>query len=307
MKIAVLGTGSVGRTIAGRLAELGHDVVIGTRDPAATLARTEPDGMGNPPYAAWAGEHADVALAHLRRRRRPTAELVVNASSGAAALDVLAGAGAENLAGKVLLDIANPLDFSAGFPPTLAVKDTDSLGEQIQRAYPDVRVVKSLNTLTADLMAHPDHLAEASTVFVSGEDAEAKATVTELPEVLRPPGRHRPRRHRDRPRHRDAAAGVAAADGRAGHRAVQLQDRPLRRTTPGPAGGQASASALIPRRVCCMPSRSSPRNCCWPPSSRRTKPSEILRGALRRLAALDDAGAAVGGLEGEGPDREVRP
>jgi predicted dinucleotide-binding enzyme len=179
MKIAVLGTGSVGRTIAGRLAELGHDVVIGTRDPAATLARTEPDGMGNPPYAAWAGEHADVALDTFAAAAA-TAELVVNASSGMAALDVLAGAGAENLAGKVLLDIANPLDFSAGFPPTLSVKDTDSLGEQIQRTYPDVRVVKSLNTLTADLMAHPDHLPEASTVFVSGEDAEAKATVAEL-------------------------------------------------------------------------------------------------------------------------------
>jgi predicted dinucleotide-binding enzyme len=179
MKIAVLGTGSVGRTIAGRLAELGHDVVIGTRDPAATLARTAPDGMGNPPYAAWAGEHADVALDTFAAAAA-TAELVVNASSGVAALDVLAGAGAENLAGKVLLDIANPLDFSAGFPPTLSVKDTDSLGEQIQRTYPDVRVVKSLNTLTADLMAHPDHLPEASTVFVSGEDAEAKATVTEL-------------------------------------------------------------------------------------------------------------------------------
>jgi len=179
MKIAVLGTGSVGRTIAGRLAELGHDVVVGTRDPAATLARTEPDGMGNPPYAEWADQHADVALGTFADAAA-AAELVVNASSGGAALDVLAGAGAENLSGKVLLDIANPLDFSAGFPPTLSVKDTDSLGEQIQRTYPDARVVKSLNTLTADLMAHPDHLAEPSTVFVSGEDAEAKATVVEL-------------------------------------------------------------------------------------------------------------------------------
>jgi len=179
MNIAVIGTGMVGQALAGRLVELGHDVVTGTRDPQATLARTEPDGMGNPPYAAWAGEHADVALDTFAAAAA-TAELVVNASSGMAALDVLAGAGAENLAGKVLLDIANPLDFSAGFPPTLSVKDTDSLGEQIQRTYPDVRVVKSLNTLTADLMAHPDHLPEASTVFVSGEDAEAKATVAEL-------------------------------------------------------------------------------------------------------------------------------
>ena len=106
--------------VVGLLQSFGHDVVIGTRDPAATLARTEPDGMGNPPYAAWAGDHADVALDTFAAAAA-TAELVVNASSGVAALDVLAGAGAENRAGKGLLDIANPLDFSAGFPPTLSV------------------------------------------------------------------------------------------------------------------------------------------------------------------------------------------
>jgi predicted dinucleotide-binding enzyme len=80
----------------------------------------------------------------------------------------------------VLLDISNPLDFSQGFPPTLFVKDTDSLGEQVQRAFPDARVVKTLNTLTADLMVNPKNLGEESTVFVSGDDAAAKATVTEL-------------------------------------------------------------------------------------------------------------------------------
>ena len=108
------------------------------------------------------------------------AEVVVNATSGGTTLDVLALAGADNLAGKVLVDIANPLDFSAGFPPTLSVKDTDSLGEQVQRAYPDTRVVKTLNTLNADLMVHPASLGETSTVFVSGDDAEAKAVVTGL-------------------------------------------------------------------------------------------------------------------------------
>lgn len=179
MDIAVLGTGTVGRAIAGRLQQLGHAVTVGTRDPRATLARTEPDGMGNPPYAAWADEHPDVGLATFADAAS-AAELVVNASSGAATLEILASAGADNLAGKVLLDISNPLDFSAGFPPTLFVKDTDSLGEQVQRAFPEAKVVKTLNTLNADLMVDPTTLGQSSTVFVSGDDADAKATVTGL-------------------------------------------------------------------------------------------------------------------------------
>lgn len=179
MNIAVLGTGMVGRAIAGRLHELSHSVVVGTRDPEATLARAEPDGMGNPPFSAWHADHEGVALASFADAAAGS-ELVVNASSGAAALDVLGLAGAHNLAGKVLLDIGNPLDFSNGFPPTLFVKDTDSLGEQIQRAFPESKVVKTLNTLTASLMVDPRSLGESSTIFVSGEDAQAKATVVSL-------------------------------------------------------------------------------------------------------------------------------
>jgi predicted dinucleotide-binding enzyme len=179
MDIAVLGTGMVGRALAGRLHDLGHAVVIGTRGPAATLARTEPDGMGNPPFSAWHGTHPDVPLATFAEAAAG-AELVVNATSGAAALDVLGLARADNLAGKVVVDISNPLDFSHGFPPTLFVKDTDSLGEQIQRSFPDAKVVKTLNTLTASLMVDPKSLGESSTVFVSGDDADAKATVVTL-------------------------------------------------------------------------------------------------------------------------------
>lgn len=180
MKIAVLGTGIVGRTVAARTAALGHDVTIGTRDPEATLARTEPDQMGNPPFAAWHGDHQGIPLTRFSDAAAG-AELVINASSGAASLEVLGLAGAANLAGKVLVDIANPLDFSAGFPPTLFVKDSDSLGEQIQRAYPDANVVKTLNTLNATLMVDPAALADADhTVFVCGNDASAKRTVTQL-------------------------------------------------------------------------------------------------------------------------------
>jgi 8-hydroxy-5-deazaflavin:NADPH oxidoreductase len=179
MNIAVLGTGMVGRALAGRLDALGHSVVVGTRDPRATQARTEPDGMGNPPFTAWHAQYPAVGLATFAEAAAG-ADLVVNASSGEAALELLRLAGAENLAGKVLVDIANPLDFSAGFPPTLFVKDTDSLGEQIQRAFPQARVVKTLNTLTASLMVNPKDLGQESSVFVSGNDEAAKATVTEL-------------------------------------------------------------------------------------------------------------------------------
>jgi predicted dinucleotide-binding enzyme len=105
---------------------------------------------------------------------------VVNATDGGASLAVLDLAGADNLAGKVLMDISNPLDVSQGFPPTLFVKDTDSLGEQIQRAHPRASVVKTLNTLTAHLMVNPQVLGEETTVFMSGDDAGAKATVAEL-------------------------------------------------------------------------------------------------------------------------------
>jgi len=180
MKIAVLGTGMVGQALAGRLAELGHEVTVGTRDVEATLAKTTPDAMGNPPYAAWAPAHPTVKLATFAAAAGD-AELLVNATSGNVSIAALQAAGSDNLAGKVLLDIANPLDFSQGFPPSLFVKDTDSLGEQIQAAFPQLKVVKALNTMTAALMVNPQLLANGDhSVFVSGNDAEAKETVTGL-------------------------------------------------------------------------------------------------------------------------------
>ncbi|KRF29098.1 NADPH-dependent F420 reductase [Phycicoccus sp. Soil802] len=172
MKIAVLGTGSVGQALAGRLLELGHDVVVGTRDPEATRSRSES-------FVAWHDAHRDASLATFAEAAA-AAELVVNATSGPGALPALESAGADQLAGKVVIDISNPLDFSAGFPPTLFVKDTDSLAEQIQRTFPQARVVKTLNTLTAALMVNPADLGADSSVFVSGNDDAAKATVTEL-------------------------------------------------------------------------------------------------------------------------------
>jgi predicted dinucleotide-binding enzyme len=179
MKIGVLGTGTVGQTLAGRLAELGHDVVIGTRDPDATLARTDPDPMGNPPFATWHAAHGDVRLATFSEAGAQ-AELLINATAGGVSLAALEAAGGDNLSGKVLLDVGNALDFSNGFPPSMSVVNTDSLAEQLQRAFPELRVVKSLNTMTAAVMVDPQRLAGDHDVFVAGDDAEAKQTVVDL-------------------------------------------------------------------------------------------------------------------------------
>ncbi len=172
MHVAVLGTGTVGRTLAAALRALGHDVTMGTRDPSATLARDDEALM------AWRVEHDDIGLATFADAAAG-ADLVVNATNGAATLDVLDRAG-DALDGRVLLDVSNPLDFSHGFPPTLFVADTDSLAEQVQAAHPRARVVKALNTVTAALMVRPGLLAEPTTVFVSGDDADAKEVVTDV-------------------------------------------------------------------------------------------------------------------------------
>lgn len=178
MNIAVLGTGSVGQAVAGRLAGLGHQVTVGTRDPEASRQRTGPGDVGR-----WLQDHPEVALQGFATAAAE-ASLVVNATTGAVSLDVLEQAGSENLAGVVVLDLSNPLDFSQGFPPSLSVCNTDSLAEQIQRAHPAARVVKALNTLTAELMVHPDALGEPSTVFVAGDDESARAEVRTMLEAF---------------------------------------------------------------------------------------------------------------------------
>jgi predicted dinucleotide-binding enzyme len=175
MRYAVLGTGTVGRTIAAKLDSLGHDVTIGTRDPRSTLARTDPAAASFP---LWHREHPGVQLATFAEAAG-RAETVVNAGNGAASLDMLAAAGAEDLSGKVLIDIANPLDFSAGMPPSLDPVNTDSLGERIQRAFPAAKVVKTLNTMTAAVMTDPARVPGEHNVFVSGDDPAAKRAVTE--------------------------------------------------------------------------------------------------------------------------------
>jgi predicted dinucleotide-binding enzyme len=162
MKLAVLGTGMVGTTLGAAFAAAGHEVTLGTRDPEATAAR----GEITLPLATF----ADAASG---------ADVVVLAVGGGVAESVLAAAG--DLTGQVILDVTNPLDFSHGFPPSLIVKDTDSLAEVLQRAHPEARVVKSLNTVNAGLMVNPAALDDGdTTMFLAGDDAAARDVVRGL-------------------------------------------------------------------------------------------------------------------------------
>jgi 8-hydroxy-5-deazaflavin:NADPH oxidoreductase len=179
MKIAVLGTGMVGQALAGKLSKLGHEVTVGTRDVEATLARTEPGPLGSPAFAVWQEAHPGVGL-ETAADATAQAELIVNATNGAGSIAMLELAGEENLAGKVLIDIANPLDFSQGRPPSLFVSNTDSLGEQIQRRFPQTRVVKTLNTMNCEVMVDPRRVPGEHDVFLCGEDADANEHVAEL-------------------------------------------------------------------------------------------------------------------------------
>lgn len=169
MNIAILGTGGVGQTIAAKLSSLGHSVSIGTRDTIATLAREE--------FSAWHAQNPAVKIGSFAEAAA-FGEIIINALAGHAVIESLTAAGEANLGGKILIDISNPLDFSKGMPPSLFVGNTDSLGEQIQRAFPAVKVVKTLNTVTAHLMVNPAALADGDHhLFMSGDDADAKGVV----------------------------------------------------------------------------------------------------------------------------------
>jgi 8-hydroxy-5-deazaflavin:NADPH oxidoreductase len=168
MRIAVLGTGVVGTTLGSRLVETGHEVRLGSRTAGHEKALTWVDSAGT---GASQGTFADAAA---------WGELVVNATGGLVSIQALRAAGAENLAGKVLLDVSNPLDFSAGFPPSVAQPDGRSIGEAIAEAFPQARVVKTLNTMNADVMVHPRSLPGTHSVFVAGDDPEAKRIASSL-------------------------------------------------------------------------------------------------------------------------------
>ena len=168
MRIGILGTGVVGKTLGTKLAKLGNDVKMGSRAGGGDKATGWVKLSGG---KSSEGTFAEAA-AH--------GEIVFNCTAGTASLEALNAAGAKNLEGKTLVDVSNPLDFSKGMPPTFTVSNTDSLGEQIQRAFPTAHVVKSLNTVTAAVMAEPSIIPGVHDMFVSGNDAKAKAQVINL-------------------------------------------------------------------------------------------------------------------------------
>jgi hypothetical protein len=166
--IAILGTGIVGNTIGSKLVSLGHSVMMGSRTENNEKAQDWAKANGG---LATFGTFADAAA---------SAEIIFNCTSGQVSLEALQLAGRENLQGKILVDLANPLDFSKGMPPSLTICNTDSLGETIQRQFTDVKVVKTLNTLNCEMMVNPGLLKDPGSLFICGNDTEAKTVVVSL-------------------------------------------------------------------------------------------------------------------------------
>ncbi|MDP1676283.1 MAG: NAD(P)-binding domain-containing protein [Bacteroidota bacterium] len=180
MNIGIFGTGGVARAIAAKLVSLGHNVTLGTRNVEETKSRSKGDAMGNVSFQEWIGKNASVKVATYADAAA-FGELLVNATSGMGSLSALTSAGEKNLSGKVMIDISNPLDFSKGFPPSLSVSNTDSIGEQIQRAFPSLKVVKALNTLSNPLMVNPSLVNNGDhSLPICGNDADAKKKVIAL-------------------------------------------------------------------------------------------------------------------------------
>ena len=168
MKIGVLGAGMVGATIATKLIELGQEVMMGSRNAGGEKA------------VKWAQANGANALRGAYAQAARFGEILFNCTQGTASIGALQSAGADNLKGKILIDVANPLDFSHGAPPTLLICNTDSLGEQIQRTFPEAKVVKTLNTVNCEVMVNPALVPGEHDIFVCGNDADAKARVAEL-------------------------------------------------------------------------------------------------------------------------------
>lgn len=168
MKIGILGTGMVGSAIASKLVACGHEVTMGSR--SAT----------NEKALAWAQQAGARAHAGTFAQAAVFGELVFVCTAGAGTLAALQAAGADALGDKIVIDVSNPLDFSRGMPPRLSVCNDDSLGEQVQRAFPTARVVKTLNTINCNLMVEASRVPGEHAVFVAGNDAGAKASVEQL-------------------------------------------------------------------------------------------------------------------------------
>ena len=168
MRVGVLGSGEVGRCLAAGFSGRGHEVMIGSRDPAKAELREWLAGDGS---GIEVGTFAETA-AH--------GELLVLAVLGNAAEEAIADAGPDNFKGKIVIDAMNPLDFSGGFPPKLSIAGEDSLGERVQRALPEARVVKAFNTIGNPYFVDPSFSEGQPTMLIAGDDQSAKDTVRDV-------------------------------------------------------------------------------------------------------------------------------
>jgi NADPH-dependent F420 reductase len=167
-RVGVLGTGAVGRRLATGFKGRGHEVMIGSRDPGKSDLRE------------WLSDEGAGVQAATFKEAAEHGELLVLAVLGDAAQDVIAHAGAENFGGKVVIDAMNPLDFSGGFPPKLSISGEDSLGERVQRALPDAKVVKAFNTIGNQYFVDPEFSEGSPTMLIAGDDEGAKRLVSDL-------------------------------------------------------------------------------------------------------------------------------
>jgi 8-hydroxy-5-deazaflavin:NADPH oxidoreductase len=182
MKIAILGTGTVGQTFASKFISLGYEVMMGTRNVPETLERKATDNSGSLPFIEWHKANEKVQLGTFDEATA-FGEIVLNALQGAITISVIKSVSTSNLDNKILIDVSNPLDFSKGFPPSLldGLNNTSSLGEEIQKILPLTKVVKTLNTMFSGIMVNPKMIGNGDhNVFVSGNDLEAKAKVKEI-------------------------------------------------------------------------------------------------------------------------------
>jgi len=168
LKVGILGTGMVGATLGSKLVQVGHEVKMGSRSP------------DNEKAVKWSKENGSRASYGTFADAAAFGDVVFNCTAGVASLAAVTSAGGNNLKGKILVDVANPLDFSRGMPATLTVCNTDSLGEQIQRAFPYVNVVKALNTMNCVVMVNPSLVPGDHDVFICGNDRQAKEKVAEI-------------------------------------------------------------------------------------------------------------------------------
>ena len=167
-RVGVLGSGEVGSRLAAGFRSRGHDVMIGSRDP------------GKPELREWlSGDGAGIEAGTFAQAAE-SGELLVLAVLGNAAEEAIADAGPDNFSGKVVIDAMNPLDFSGGFPPKLSITGEDSLGERVQRALPDAKVVKAFNTIGNPYFVDPKFSEGEPTMLIAGDDEEAKRTVGDV-------------------------------------------------------------------------------------------------------------------------------